>query len=59
MIIQVESCYIWHVALVCFSMFLTFVVFYIWVSVTIEAIFVYFGDFHDLEFVVGLEPLKG
>jgi hypothetical protein len=34
-------------------------VFYIWVNVTIEAIFVYFGDFHDLEFVVGLEPLKG
>jgi hypothetical protein len=40
-------------------MFLTFVVFYIWVCVTIEAFFVYFDDFHDLEFVVGLEPLKG
>ncbi len=59
MIIQVESCHIWHVALVCFSMVLTFVVFYIWVSVTIETNFVYFGDFHDLEFVVGLEPFKG
>jgi hypothetical protein len=40
-------------------MFLIFVVFYIWVNVIIEAIFVYFGDFHDLEFVVGLEPFKG
>jgi hypothetical protein len=47
------------VALVCFSKVPTFVVFYIWVSVTIETNFVYFGDFHDLEFVVGLEPLKG
>lgn len=45
--------------MVCFSTFFTFVVFYIWVSVTFEAFFVYFGDFRNLEFVVGLEPFKG